>query len=124
MVLAGAFGAAIGGIAMLSAANQTQVLIIASIMGASVGTMLSAHWAMANDISTSGREAEHIGLVHRACDPDRLMPDVLALAAELASRPPLSIALIKQCVRQGAEMPLIDGFHLTKLIKEHPQLKK
>ena len=53
--------------------------------------------------------AERVGLVHRACDPDRLMPDVLALAAELASRPPLSIALIKQCVRQGAEMPLIDG---------------
>ena len=53
--------------------------------------------------------AERVGLVHRACDPDRLMPDVLALAAELASRPALSIALIKQCVRQGAEMPLLDG---------------
>ena len=53
--------------------------------------------------------AERVGLVHRACDPDRLMPEVLALAAELASRPALSIALIKQCVRQGAEMPLIDG---------------
>ncbi len=37
------------------------------------------------------------------------MSNVLALAAELASRPPLSIALIKQCVRRGAEMPLIDG---------------
>jgi len=53
--------------------------------------------------------AERVGLVHRACDPDQLMPDVLALASELASRPRLSIALIKQCVRQGAEMPLIDG---------------
>jgi enoyl-CoA hydratase len=50
--------------------------------------------------------AEHVGLVHRACDPDDLMPQVLALAAELASRPPLSIELIKQCVRRGAEMPL------------------
>ena len=58
--------------------------------------------------------AERVGLVHRACDPDRLMPDVLALAAELASRPPLSIALIKQCVRQGAEMPLIDGLKLEQ----------
>ncbi len=53
--------------------------------------------------------AERVGLVHRACDPDQLMPEVLALASELASRPRLSIALIKQCVRQGAEMPLIDG---------------
>ena len=53
--------------------------------------------------------AERAGLVHRACDPDQLLPDALALAAELASRPPLSIALIKQCVRQGAELPLIDA---------------
>ncbi len=53
--------------------------------------------------------AERVGLVHRACDPDQLMPDVLALASELASRPRLSIALIKQCVRQGAEMSLLDG---------------
>jgi enoyl-CoA hydratase len=53
--------------------------------------------------------AESVGLVHRACDPDNLMPQVIALAAELASRPPLSIELIKQCVRQGAEMPLLDA---------------
>ncbi len=58
--------------------------------------------------------AERIGLAHRACDPDRLMPDVLALAAELASRPPLSIALIKRCVRQGAEMPLLEGLKLEQ----------
>ena len=53
--------------------------------------------------------AERVGLVHRACDPDGLMPDVMALTTELATRPPLSIELIKQCVRQGAEMPLLDG---------------
>jgi enoyl-CoA hydratase/carnithine racemase len=53
--------------------------------------------------------AERVGLVHRASDPERLLPDALALAAELARRPPLSIALIKQCVRQGAEMPLLDA---------------
>ena len=51
--------------------------------------------------------AERVGLVHRAVNPECLMEDVLALAAELASRPPLSIALIKQCVLQGSEMPLL-----------------
>lgn len=56
-------------------------------------------------------EAARIGLAHRAVDPDRLMPEVMALANELASRPPLSIALIKQCIRQGVEMPLADALH-------------
>jgi enoyl-CoA hydratase/carnithine racemase len=56
-------------------------------------------------------EAARIGLAHRAVDPDRLMPEVMALANELASRPPLSVALIKQCIRQGIEMPLVDALH-------------
>jgi enoyl-CoA hydratase len=56
-------------------------------------------------------EAQRIGLAHRAVDPDRLMPEVMALANELASRPPLSVALIKQCIRQGVEMPLVDALH-------------
>jgi len=51
-------------------------------------------------------EAERIGLVHRAVAPDRLMPEALALAHDLAERPRLSLALIKQCVLRGREMPL------------------
>ena len=54
-------------------------------------------------------EAARLGLVHRAVDPARLMPEVRALANELASRPRLSVALIKQCIRQGVEMPLEDA---------------
>ncbi len=57
-------------------------------------------------------EAARLGLAHRAVDADRLMPEVMALANELASRPPLSVALIKQCIRQGIEMPLEDALHL------------
>jgi enoyl-CoA hydratase len=53
--------------------------------------------------------AERLGLCYRAVDADRLMPEVLTLANELASRPRLSVALIKQCIRQGVEMPLEDG---------------
>ncbi|MBI5283515.1 MAG: enoyl-CoA hydratase/isomerase family protein [Chloroflexi bacterium] len=58
--------------------------------------------------------AERIGLVHRAVAPEQLMPEVLALAAELANRPALSIALIKQCILQGSEMPLIDGLRFEQ----------
>ena len=58
--------------------------------------------------------AEHIGLVHRAFEPERLMPEALALADELAKRPPLSVALIKQCILKGSEMPLGDALHFEQ----------
>jgi enoyl-CoA hydratase len=58
--------------------------------------------------------AERIGLVHRATDHDRLMPAILAVANDLAKRPPLSIALIKQCVLRGVEMPLEDALHFEQ----------
>jgi enoyl-CoA hydratase/carnithine racemase len=54
-------------------------------------------------------DAVRLGLAHRAVDPVDLMRDALSLAAELASRPRLSIALIKQCVLRGIEMPLVDA---------------
>ena len=56
-------------------------------------------------------EAARLGLAHRAVDADQLMPEVMTLANELASRPPLSVALIKQCIRQGIEMPLEEALH-------------
>ena len=62
----------------------------------------------------SAEEAERIGLVHKAVEPDQLLPQILALATELASRPPLSIALIKRCVLQGSELPLVDGLMLEQ----------
>lgn len=58
--------------------------------------------------------AERIGLVHRAVEPDALLPQALALAEELAQRPPLSVALIKQCILQGSEMPLVDGLRFEQ----------
>jgi enoyl-CoA hydratase/carnithine racemase len=59
-------------------------------------------------------EAERIGLVHRAVDADRLMAEALALGNELASRPPLSIELIKRCVLQGSELGLEEALHLEE----------
>jgi len=53
--------------------------------------------------------AARLGLVHRAVDAADLMTETLALARELASRPPLSVALIKQCVQKAMEpLPLED----------------
>lgn len=58
--------------------------------------------------------AERIGLVHRAVEPDRLMPEALALAQELAQRPPVSVALIKQCILRGSEMPLAEALRFEQ----------
>ena len=58
--------------------------------------------------------AERIGLVHRAVEPARLLPETLELANELAQKPPLSIALIKRCVLDGSQLPLVDGLKLEQ----------
>lgn len=59
-------------------------------------------------------EAERIGLVHRAVEPARVLPDALALAAELASRPRTSIAEIKRCVYYATESPIEDGLRFEQ----------
>jgi enoyl-CoA hydratase/carnithine racemase len=59
-------------------------------------------------------QAARIGLVHRAVESTRLMDEALAWAAELAARPALSVALIKECVLQGAQLPLEDGLRFEQ----------
>lgn len=64
--------------------------------------------------TVDGETAERIGLVNKAVAPDRVVPEALALAAELGTRPPTSIAMIKQCILKGSEMPLIDALHFEQ----------
>lgn len=59
-------------------------------------------------------EAERIGLVHRAVEPAQVLPDALALAAELATRPRISIAEIKRCVYHATESPIEDGLRFEQ----------
>jgi MFS family permease len=66
VVISGAIGAAIGSIAILYANNATEVVVVASIIGASVGVVLSASWALANELGTVGREGQHMGIVNLA----------------------------------------------------------
>ena len=51
VVMVGAIGAALSSLWMLTADDATQVLIIASVAGASIGTLLSANWALANELA-------------------------------------------------------------------------
>lgn len=63
VVVAGAIGAAISTVAMVQAGSPLEVLVIASIIAAFVGIVLSASWALANELGPTGREGQHIGLV-------------------------------------------------------------
>lgn len=62
----------------------------------------------------SADEAEAIGLIHMAFDPGDLMAGVMAFARALASRPPVSVAQIKRCIHEGAQLPLMEGLKLEQ----------
>ena len=66
VVIAGALGGASSSIWLLWANDVTGVLITASLLGISIGTMLSSNWALANELGTQGREALHMGMVNLA----------------------------------------------------------
>jgi MFS family permease len=66
VVIIGGLAAAIGTLALLTADTPLEVVIIASIVGAMVGTVLSASWALANELGAEGREGQHMGIVNLA----------------------------------------------------------
>jgi len=66
VVMVGAIGAALSTLWMLTADDSTQVLIIASVIGALVGVLLSANWALANELAEEGQAGLHMGIVNLA----------------------------------------------------------
>ncbi len=66
VVMVGAIGAALSTLWMLTANDSTQVVIIASVIGASVGVLLSANWALANEFADESQAGLHIGIVNLA----------------------------------------------------------
>jgi len=60
-------------------------------------------------VRLSAAEAEAIGLVNRAVPPEELDRAVDELAARLARSATLAIALIKDAVSRGTELPLEEG---------------
>lgn len=57
-------------------------------------------------------EACRIGLVHQVCAPDQLLDRAVALATELAEKPPLAVAGILEAVIRGGELSLEEGLAL------------
>jgi enoyl-CoA hydratase/carnithine racemase len=75
--------------------------------------------AAALDLLLRGRligadEAERIGLITRAAEPQDLNRVARGLAAELAALPPLAVREIKRCVDLGLDGPLSAGLALEE----------
>ena len=64
VVIAGAVAGAISTSWLLLAESTTGVVATASIIGASSGTLLSASWALANEMGDEQRAGTHIGIVN------------------------------------------------------------
>ncbi|MEN9938183.1 MAG: hypothetical protein RLZZ387_4762 [Chloroflexota bacterium] len=55
------------------------------------------------------QEALRLGLVERVFPAAELMGAAMALARQIAAKPPLAVAAIKQAIARGLEMPLAEG---------------
>jgi len=69
------------------------------------------------ELQLSGRlifadEAERIGLITKACDPQDLMPQAIALAKKISEQPPLAVEYIRKAIYEGMSMPLVNGLML------------
>ena len=51
-------------LAMMWVSSYLIAVVVASVIGGAVGMILTSHWAMANDLGTQGREAQHMGIVN------------------------------------------------------------
>lgn len=58
------------------------------------------------------REAYRIGLVHRVIPLEELMPTVMKMAEEIASKAPLSLKYSKEAIYKGIDMTLEQGLRL------------
>ena len=66
VAMVGAIGAAVSTLWMLTADSSLEVLIIASVIGASIGVLLSANWALANELAEEGQAGLYMGIVNFA----------------------------------------------------------
>lgn len=112
---------------MSRSAWVSQPEVIAGILAGGGGTQRMPRLigiAKALEIQLTGRvifadEAERIGLITKACDPQDLMPQAIALAKRISAQPPLAVAYIRQAIYEGMSMPLSDGLMLeSKLFWE------
>ena len=85
-IIAGAAGAAVGTLLMLYTDTILGVLVIGTLIGFSVGALLSSNWALANEMGTSGKEALHMGLVNLSTIGGTALAKLLGPGVDLLNR--------------------------------------
>ena len=115
VVMAGAIGAAMSALWMLTADNSTEVLIIASVIGTSVGTLLSANWALANELSDESQAGLHMGIVNLSTIGGAAMAKMLGPGIDALNR--ISGDLGYQVLIAGAAALLVIGALLLMPLK-------
>jgi MFS family permease len=86
VVLAGAVGAALSSAWLLSADSTTDLVTMATVLGAMIGILLSSNWALANDLAISGREGTHIGIVNLSTTGGSAAAKMLGPGIDLLNR--------------------------------------
>jgi enoyl-CoA hydratase len=61
-------------------------------------------------MKVSGEELYRLGLVEACLPPEELMPYVMGIAAEIASKSPIALRLAKEAARMTELMPLRDAY--------------
>ena len=83
VVIAGAIAGAISTSWLLFAETTTGVVATASIIGASSGTLLSASWALANEMGDEQRAGTHIGIVNLSTIAGAALPRLFGPGIDL-----------------------------------------
>ncbi len=75
---------------------------------------LRARWIILNGHRIAAREMFALGLVTHVVPASEVMSTALAIAAELAQRPPTAVAMAKEAVRQALALPLAAGVKMEE----------
>jgi enoyl-CoA hydratase len=62
----------------------------------------------------SATEALELGLINRVVPADKLEEEAMALAREIAAKPPIAIRMAKQAVLKALDLPLEHGLHFEQ----------
>jgi MFS family permease len=88
VVMVGAVGASLSTLWMLTADSSTEVLIIASVISASIGVLLSANWALANELADESQAGLHMGIVNLATIGGAVIAKLLGPGIDALNRIP------------------------------------
>jgi enoyl-CoA hydratase len=78
-----------------------------------IGRMRAAELIMTGELLDAER-AESIGLITRACEPERTREEARAFARRLAAQAPVALRAIKRCLIESAETTLAAGLEIEK----------